>query len=247
MDAETMSFLRTVTEVFDTPAPVVEIGSFQIEQGVFGDLRPHYPKPYIGLDAAVGPGVDLVGNVHCLPLGDMKAGTIVTAATLEHVAKPIVAVDEMCRALRPSGVLIMTSVFCFPIHAYPSDYWRFTPECFNMLMQSFRHRIICALGRPRSPIWVMGIGFKTDDDEDPIIYESRSSQLHEAYLQKLAELVAVSAKTRFIGTAMRQPILRRFRTPTLADMGLAVRRGMELSTAVYHANSKSRELRKRIA
>src|SRR5262249_34911296 len=62
--------VRAVTETFDLPAPVVEIGALQIEgQEPIGNLRPLFPgKTYHGLDCRTGPGVDIIGNVESLPL-----------------------------------------------------------------------------------------------------------------------------------------------------------------------------------
>lgn len=73
-----------------------------------------------------------MGSVECLPLRNESIGTLVSVATLEHVENPIRAVDEIYQVLRRDGVVIVTSVFNFPIHDHPSDFWRFTPECFNL-------------------------------------------------------------------------------------------------------------------
>ncbi|MFQ5937729.1 MAG: hypothetical protein ACE5LB_15100, partial [Acidiferrobacterales bacterium] len=46
----------------------------------------------------------------------------------EHVQSPFVAVQEAGRVLKPGGVALLASVMNFPIHSFPSDYWRFTHE-----------------------------------------------------------------------------------------------------------------------
>jgi hypothetical protein len=46
---------------------------------------------------------------------------------------------ELTRCLNPDyGVLIATSVMLFPVHGFPNDYWRFTPEGFRDLARGFK-------------------------------------------------------------------------------------------------------------
>ena len=57
---------------------------------------------------------------------------------LEHVeGNPQQAVDEARRVLREGGVAVITSVFDYPIHNYPSDFWRFTPDSLSWLHRGF--------------------------------------------------------------------------------------------------------------
>src|SRR5262245_44236115 len=78
---------RALAETFDLPGPVLEIGSYQVPgQEAIADLRPLFPdKPFTGLDARPGPGVDLVADVECLPYPDASVGTVVALSTFEHV------------------------------------------------------------------------------------------------------------------------------------------------------------------
>jgi len=46
------------------------------------------------------------------------------------------------------------------IHAYPSDYWRFTPEAFARLLDDFPAKIIGYQGLSYNPYVVFGIAFK---------------------------------------------------------------------------------------
>ena len=69
--------------------------------------------------------------------------------------------DEMWRVLGPNGVAIISSVFDFPIHDYPNDYWRFTPEGFKSLLKRFNHSFVGSYGLTvESPQTIVGIGFK---------------------------------------------------------------------------------------
>ena len=92
---------------------------------------------------------------------DASLGTILCLDTLEHVEDPRAAVSELSRVLAPGGLLIMTSVFEFPIHGYPNDYWRFTPEGVRSLLKPFPSSFVGSYGLSEDvPRSVVGLGFK---------------------------------------------------------------------------------------
>ena len=64
------------------------------------------------------------------------------------------------RVLQPGGVLAISSLMFFPIHAHPWDYWRFTPEGFDLLLRPFESRYVTAQGWELMPEGVFGIGVK---------------------------------------------------------------------------------------
>src|SRR5258708_35764991 len=93
------AFIALAARAFDPPAPVVEIGACQTAgQEGFADLRALFAgKVYLGCDAAPGPGVDRIEDVHALSFADDSVGTIVCADTLEHVPDPVRAAGQMHR------------------------------------------------------------------------------------------------------------------------------------------------------
>src|SRR5947209_376728 len=108
---------RALTETFDLPGPVLEIGSYQVEgQGDIADLRSLFPgKQYTGLDMRAGPGVDLVADAQHLPHADASLGTVVAMSALEHVPRFWRVLDEVRRVLRPDGALLLACPFYFHI------------------------------------------------------------------------------------------------------------------------------------
>jgi SAM-dependent methyltransferase len=79
---------------------------------------------------------------------------------VEHVEHPHKAVEEIHRLLKPGGILVMSSVMDFPIHNYPHDYWRFTPEGFKSLLKPFGGGIVGYQGDPLQPHTVFAVGLK---------------------------------------------------------------------------------------
>lgn len=142
--------------------PIYEFGSLQVPgQEGYADLRPLFPgREYVGCDMQAGPGVDKVLDLHHIALADESAGTVLLMDTLEHVEFPHKALAEIFRILQPAGVVIMSSVMNFPIHGYPYDYWRFTPEAFSSLLRDYRRSFVGFAGYEAFPHTVIGIGIK---------------------------------------------------------------------------------------
>jgi SAM-dependent methyltransferase len=157
-----LELIRVVASLIDLPAPIVEIGSYQVpDQPYPSDLRPLFAgKEFIGCDARPGPGVDRVEDVHALSFADGSVGTVLMLETLEHVADPIRALQQVRRVLRPEGFAVLTSCMDTPVHDHPSDYWRFTPQGFDLLVKDLAPRRTFSQGHPLFPHTVAAIARK---------------------------------------------------------------------------------------
>jgi hypothetical protein len=164
------AFVRDVAELFETPEPIYEFGSLQVPgQEGYADLRPIFPgKQYIGCDARMGVGVDRIEDLMGLSLGDETAGTVLSLDTLEHVENCHTAMEGVYRILKPEGILAISSVMLFPIHEHPSDYWRFTPEAFRLLLRPFQTALISYEGEPEIPHTVFGLASKSRLPEEAV-------------------------------------------------------------------------------
>lgn len=119
--------------------PYLEVGSK--DYGSTENLRGLVPRgeEYLGVDQEAGPGVDVVLDL-TLPfpeidarLGGRRFGTIFCLSVLEHCQSPWQMAENLSGLLRPGGVLFVSAPFAWKFHAYPSDYWRFTPEGIRRL------------------------------------------------------------------------------------------------------------------
>jgi SAM-dependent methyltransferase len=151
-------------ESFTLPDPVLEIGSYKVEgQEDLIDLRGLFAgRDYTGVDFRAGPGVDLVADVENLPLPSESVGTVLAFSVFEHVRHFWKGFEEVRRVLRPDGVFLVCCPFYFHVHAYPNDYWRFTPEAFDSLLEAYPTRILGWHGPERRPLNVWAAAFREE-------------------------------------------------------------------------------------
>jgi hypothetical protein len=142
--------------------PIVEFGSLQVEDDQPSDLRPLFAgRQFIGTDLRDGPGVDRIEDLRALRFADGEVGTALCLDTLEHCADPMAAARELRRVVSPThGTVLMSSVMLMPIHGYPSDYWRFTPDGLRLLLDGFDEVDAAGMGDPTIPFWVFAIGVR---------------------------------------------------------------------------------------
>jgi SAM-dependent methyltransferase len=155
---------RAVAETFDLPGPILEIGALQVPgQEEIANLRPLFGhKPYLGVDIRPGPGVDLVADVEALPQPTGSVGTVIAMSTLEHVPRFWRGLEEIHRVLRPDGALLISCPFYFHIHGFPSDYWRFTPQALEVILERYPSKLIGLHGPRKRPANVWALAFRED-------------------------------------------------------------------------------------
>jgi SAM-dependent methyltransferase len=82
-------------------------------------------------------GFDLICDGRRLPLRNNSVGTIVCSEVLEHIAETDLIVEEIHRVLKEGGIGVITTPFYFPIHEFPRDYYRFTPDGLRHICRRF--------------------------------------------------------------------------------------------------------------
>ena len=162
MNSIMRGLVQAVAETFTLPGPILEIGSYQVEgQEGIADLRTLFPgRCFLGLDVRHGRGVDLLANVESLPFADSSVGTLLALGTFEHVPRFWRGFEEIHRVLRPEGALLVACPFYFHLHAYPCDYWRFSPEALELLLAPYPSKVIGWHGAPKRPANVWALAFR---------------------------------------------------------------------------------------
>jgi SAM-dependent methyltransferase len=157
------ALMKSFASSLDFPGPIYEFGALQTKgQEKFADLRPLFPgKTYVGCDMRPGSGVDKVLDACDTGLEAGSAGSLVCLEMLEHCQDPWKACREFHRILAPGGFAVVSVPFNHPIHAHPSDYWRFTQEGLKLLLADFAHVVTGQTGDALSPEGVAAVAWKS--------------------------------------------------------------------------------------
>ncbi len=93
----------------------------------------------LGATVQVAPDYPRV-DVENLPYRPESCDIIVLDQILEHLRHPWIAVEQVRRVLKKSGLCICTSVFIYPIHhgGNYGDYYRFSPDGFKAIFEDFK-------------------------------------------------------------------------------------------------------------
>ncbi len=215
-------FVNIIAKNLSTPEPIFEFGALQIStQEEFANIRSLFPdKEYIGCDMREGPGVDKVLNLHNIELPSESVGTVIILDTLEHVEFPRKAIEEAHRILKADGILVITSVMYFPIHNYPADYWRYTPEAFKSLLKPFKSSFVDFAGESEFPHTIIGIGFKGDISEDSL---SRLKKEIETWKWHWSDPALVTRHIK-VKEALWKKIIKLFTPPILFNLYQKIRK-----------------------
>lgn len=98
-------FVARAAALLPVEGPLLEIGSLDVN----GSVRRHFPRacPYVGIDLAPGPGVDVVASGHDFGR-DASFATVITTECLEHDRGWRTTLANIERVLRPGGALVLT-------------------------------------------------------------------------------------------------------------------------------------------
>lgn len=132
-----------------TPGRTLIVGS-KLYEG-----RPDRRKLYAdaaGVDMLEGDGVDLVLNLED-PLPDIgKFSHIECLSVLEHSARPWLLAANLESLLAEGGTMFLAAPFVWRVHAYPNDYFRYTPEGVRLLFPSIKWDVLETVATTPKPI-----------------------------------------------------------------------------------------------
>jgi SAM-dependent methyltransferase len=143
-------FVADAAQGVPAGAVVVDAGA---GEGMYKHLFSH--AHYLALDYAVGDAswdysrLDVVCDLHRVPLKTDSVPYLLCTQTLEHVPRPHIVVSELHRVLAPGGWLFCSMPFIADAHHQePFDFFRYTRYAVSYLFESsgFSHVTVTPLG-----------------------------------------------------------------------------------------------------
>ena len=107
---------------------VVDVGSSTRKLG----------KHVLNFDIVSNPNVDIIGDIHKMPMHDNSVDGIIVTGVIEHIENPVLAVSELHRVLKKGGVIYASIPFMQGYHPDPTDYQRYTVQGIQKLFQNFQ-------------------------------------------------------------------------------------------------------------
>jgi SAM-dependent methyltransferase len=107
-----------------------------------GRLQPYRPllgartESYIAVDLQMTPLVNVGAAAEALPFRDEQFDLVICTQVFEYLPDPGLAVAEIKRVLRKSGVLFLSAPSVF-LRDSEKEYWRFLPEGLRYLLREF--------------------------------------------------------------------------------------------------------------
>jgi SAM-dependent methyltransferase len=109
---------------------ILDLGSRKVgaKHATHRSLLTEYDHEYVGADINAGPNVDLVmSKPYRIPAKSDSFDVVMTSQVFEHVAFPWVSFLEICRVVKPGGLIFVIAPSRGQRHGFV-DAWRFYPD-----------------------------------------------------------------------------------------------------------------------
>jgi SAM-dependent methyltransferase len=139
-------------------ARVLEIGSGRRDLGEDAyTLRGAFPDAGEFVQSDSNPDFGhMVLDITTMTL-DQEFDVVLCMNVLEHVYDIERAVENLRKALRPGGRLVVATPFLYPYHDEPIDFWRFTEHSMRTLLRDFSTVEVRHKGMRRFPLGLLAV------------------------------------------------------------------------------------------
>lgn len=127
-------FLLRQLKMLSPKIKVIDIGGLKSKKRSRFDIN-HFDLfvTYVNLNTKFCP--DTQADAVALPHPNSSFEVAICCELLEHVPDPRAVIKETYRILRPSGRVLITVPFLYPIHGDPYDYGRYTDHYWHSVLE----------------------------------------------------------------------------------------------------------------
>ena len=118
------------------PRSTLEIGSYNVNGNCKSFIKSS-GLSYLGCDIKEGADVDVICDI--TKESDVKTSfgkdlfdLVICMNVLEHVYRPINALENMSSLISPTGYLLVVVPVVWDLHDFPADFYRLNPDFFKM-------------------------------------------------------------------------------------------------------------------
>jgi SAM-dependent methyltransferase len=159
---------------------VLEVGTKQSVEGRVTHVHRHFERVprdnYTMADVEEGSDVDIVADLHRLPAEwTNRFAAMVAISVFEHLERPWIAAREVARVLKPGGFCYIATHQTFPLHGYPSDFFRFSKEALKLIFEDAGLQVIEVGYENRTKISVA-------DEVVPLAYQETWNAAFPSYM-----------------------------------------------------------------
>jgi SAM-dependent methyltransferase len=216
--------MKALTESDLRGKRVIEVGSYDVNGSVRQTLEARGVDSYVGVDIEQGPCVDVVQDATRL-LEKFEPGSfdvVLSTEVVEHIRNWRAAFAGMKALCAEGGVVVVTTRSPgFGYHAYPDDFWRYTPEDMDLIFADFCVELLESQIDPREP----GVFVKARRDSgrrqinlDPIalhsiVTDKRQINISQVEIRRFLLMrqvnLAIKPVSRYIPQAVKAPFKKR--------------------------------------
>jgi SAM-dependent methyltransferase len=116
---------------------VLSVGAGGEVNKLLGDFAKRIGFSVVSFDIDAKRQPDIQGDICTHDFGARQFDAVVLSEVLEHVHWPHLALENIRKALKPDGKLILTVPFMLPMHDRPYDFYRFTRYGLEFLLRDY--------------------------------------------------------------------------------------------------------------
>ena len=134
-------FLESQIKKFPKKFKILDLGGEKVNYR--GRFRININKiivKYVNQDPKSNP--DYIADIASMPIKNNQYDGFILTEVLEHVMDPKMVIQEAYRILKKGGIGIITTPFHYPLHADPTDYYRYSDQYYKQVLKDIGFKLI---------------------------------------------------------------------------------------------------------